>query len=281
MTDHPEGTARRRALSKDAIDLLQAVARRVEVARRLEFGAGEAVLRSIVDATVALFQAEASSIALHDSAEDRLVFRVAAGEHGQGVVGRSVPSGEGLVGYVFTTGQALAISDVAADPRFGRSFSEQTAYVPKGIVAVPLIDREGTIGVLEVLDKLDGLPFTLRDIEVAGVFAAQATVAIRASRVERETGELLGSVLRGILGDETAGAETRNEARPSPVDELVSAAVVGLDGRDDGRLWALADQVARLRRVDPGSVELVTEILGALARRADRDRSVGGRFRTR
>ena len=260
------------ALSTSAMEALQAVARRVEVARRLEFGAGEAVLRSIVDATVALFQAEASSIALYDPVEDRLVFRVAAGEHGQGVVGLSVPSGEGLVGYVYTTGQALALSDVVNDARFGRTFAEQTSYVPRAIVAVPLLDDEGTIGVLEVLDKRDLSPFTLRDIELASVFAAQATVAIRASRVERETAELLGSVLRGLLGD---------EAKPAPVAELVAKAVAGLTGDDDGRLWALADQVARLRRVDPGRIELVTEIIDALGRQAERDRAVGDRFRSR
>lgn len=260
------------ALSTSAMEALQAVARRVEVARRLEFGAGEAVLRSIVDATVALFQAEASSIALYDPVEDRLVFRVAAGQHGQGVVGLSVPSGEGLVGYVYTTGQALALSDVVNDARFGRTFAEQTSYVPRAIVAVPLLDDEGTIGVLEVLDKRDLSPFTLRDIELASVFAAQATVAIRASRVERETAELLGSVLRGLLGD---------EAKPAPVAELVAKAVAGLSGDDDGRLWALADQVARLRRVDPGRIELVTEIIDALGRQAERDRAAGDRFRSR
>lgn len=267
-----EGAPRDGVLSNSAIDALQAVARRVEVARRLEFGAGEAVLRSIVDTTVALFQAEASSIALYDPAEDRLVFRVAAGEHGQGVVGLSVPPGEGLVGYVYTTGQALALSDVVNDARFGRTFAAQTEYVPRSIVAVPLLDGEGTIGVLEVLDKIDLSPFTLRDIELASVFAAQATVAIRSSRVERETAELLGSVLRGLLGD---------DAEPATVDELLAAAVSGLAGEDDGRLWALADQVARLRRVDPGRLELVTEIIDALARQAERDRVATERFRSR
>lgn len=268
-SDHASGGP---ALSDSAIEALQAVARRVDIARRLEFGAGEAVLRSVVDATVALFQAEASSIALYDPAEDRLVFRVAAGEHGQGVVGRSVPSGEGLVGYVYTTGQALALSDVVNDARFGRTFAEETNYVPRSIVAVPLLDDEGTIGVLEVLDKRDQSPFTLRDIEVASVFAAQATVAIRSSRVERETAELLGSVLSGLFGDGPGSGA---------IPELVATAVAGLAGDDDGRLWALADQVARLRRADPGRIELVTEILEALGRQAERDRPGGGRFRAR
>ena len=266
------GEPRDGRLSDNAVEALRAVARRVEVARRLESGAGEAVLRSIVDATVAIFRSEASSLALYDPSADRLVFRVAAGAQGQRVVGLSVPATDGLVGYVFTTGQALALSDVANDARFGRAFAEQTDYVPRSIVAVPLVDEEGPLGVLEVLDKRDGSQFNLHDIELATVFAAQATVAIRASRVERETAQLLGSVLNGLLGD---------EAESGSIDELVAAAVADLAGDDEGRLWALADQVARLRRVAPGQIELVTEIIELMARRADRDRAVGNRFRSR
>ena len=260
------------SLSVDAVEALQAIASRVEVARRLESGAGQAVLRSIVDATVALLGAGAASIALYEAVDDRLVFRVAAGEHGQGVIGLSVPSGEGLVGYVFTTGQALALKDVASDSRFGRRFAEQTEYVPRSIVAVPLQDESGTIGVLEVLDKRDGTTFTMDDIELASVFAMQATVAIRASRVERDTSQLLTSVLGGLLGD---------QAREGAVPELVSTAVAELGSSDDGRLWALADQVARLRRADPDQVDLVADILETLAQRAEGSRSSGSRSRSR
>ena len=256
------------ALSTAVLEALQAIASRVEVAGRLETGAGEVVLRSIVEATVGLVGAEASSVALYDAATERLVFRVAAGEHGEGVIGLSVPSGEGLVGYVFTTGQAIALADVANDARFGRSFAEKTAYVPRSIVAVPLQDEEGTIGVLEVLDRRDGSPFSMADVEIASVFARQATVAIRASRVERDTAQLLAAVLRGLLGEDpddlTVGA-------------LVSGAVAELGRSDDGRLWALADLVARLRRADPAQVDLVADILEALVRRAEGNRSIGTR----
>ena len=47
---------------------LEEVALRAAAAGRLEPPRGEAVLRSVVDATVALFDAEAASIAIHDAA---------------------------------------------------------------------------------------------------------------------------------------------------------------------------------------------------------------------
>jgi hypothetical protein len=248
-----------------ARDALAAIGRRAEIARRLELGGTEAVLRSIVEAAVLLFDAEAASLALFDAPRNVLVFRVAAGAQGQGVVGLEIPPDRGLVGYVFSTGQALAISDVARDPRFGRSFAEQTQYVPRSIVAVPLLDDRGTTGVLEVLDKRSEATFSLRDVELASAFARQAAVAIRASRVERDVAALLGEVLGALAGD---------EAPPDGVEALVAAAVAEVGGPDDP-LWPLVEQIAALRRATPDQVELVGALLAVLVRQAERGAGAG------
>jgi len=260
------GLADRKAtlLSAEALELLRSIALRAEVARRIETGGAKAVLRSVVEATVALFEAEAASIALYDAASDRLVFEVAAGDQGQGVIGVAIKPDQGIAGYVFTTGQALALSDVANDPRFGRTVAESTAYVPRSLVAVPLVDEHGTIGVLEVLDKRSQAAFSLQDIELAGVFARQAAVAISASRVERD----LSSLLRATLVDL---APRDGQPSSAVLDEVVAAATAGLDREDESRLWALVEQVARVRRADPAALELVSDLLEALARQAERD----------
>jgi hypothetical protein len=240
---------------------LESVAARAAVAGRLEPPAGEAVLRSVAEATVTLFDAGAASIALHDAASDRLVIRVAAGTAGAGAVGLAMGSSDGIVGYVFTTGQPLAVSDVAADPRFDRSAAEGTGYVPRSILAVPLVDDGGTIGVLEVLDRRGDDGFGLRDIELAAVFARQATVAIRAGRVERDTATLLRSALVSLGGGD------------GPIAEELEGAITDIARQLDdetGRLWTLADAVGRARRASPEQVGLVIEILDALARRSAR-----------
>jgi GAF domain-containing protein len=251
--------------SQASLELLAAIAARAEAAGRLEPPGGAAVLRSIVEATVVLFDAEAASIALFDPATDRLVFRVAAGAQGQGVVGVSIAPHEGVAGYVFSTGQPIAIVDVAADPRFGASTAEQTGYVPRSILAVPLLDDEASLGVLEILDRRSGEGFGLRDVELAGVFARQATVAIRATRLERDTATLLRDGLRALVEDGAAASDA------AAIDELVAAATARLAGEDDP-VWALADRVARLRAADPGQVTLLADLLDVLVRRAERPR---------
>jgi GAF domain-containing protein len=247
--------------------ILEAIAVRVETARRLEAGGGDAVLRSIVEATVTLFQANAASIALHDPATNRLVFRVAAGEQGAGVLGLAIPTDQGLAGYVFSTGQALAISDVATDARFGRAFAERTGYVPTSIVAVPLVDEEATIGVLQVLDKREASSFSLRDVELAGVFARQAAIAISASRVERDTATLLTAVARGLAGE--PGAAEALSGAPGP-NAIVDAAGAALAEGDRTGLWALVDAIARVRAADPAQMDLVADLLDVLADHAER-----------
>jgi GAF domain-containing protein len=252
------------------VPTLHAVAVRVEAARRLVPPAGTAVLRSIVEATAALFGAEAASLALHDPATGRLVFQVAAGEQGQAVVGLAIGSSEGVAGYVFSTGQPLALSDVARDARFGREAAEQTGYVPRSLIAVPLVDDVGILGVLEVLDKRGDGAFDLRDVELATVFARQATVAIRASRIERDTAALLRAVLVAVDG--AAPADPAADPEGAALDAIIAAEVARLDADGDDPLWAIADEIARLRTTDPGQLELVRDLLAVLVRRAERGR---------
>ena len=222
-------------------------------------GAEQALLQSIVNATVTLFDAEASSIALFESDPDRLEFRVAAGARGAGVIGLSVPPTQGIAGYVFSSGQALALSDVASDPRFDRATAQRTGYVPRSIAAVPLLDDQRTLGVLQVLDKRGTPTFTLRDMELLAVFAGQAATAINAARVQRDLGRLLQGVLARLAEEELT---------PEQVEALVGEATRGLDDDPDTPFWRLVDEVLTLRSLGERELLLVAEILGALARHA-------------
>ncbi len=248
------------APSNAALRALQAAARRSAVGRRLQGDVEQVLLQSIVDATVALFDAEASSIAIFERDPERLEFRVAAGEQGAGAIGLSVPPSQGIVGYVFSTGQALALSDVLSDPRFDRRTAEKRGYVPRSIAAVPLIDGQVAVGVLQVLDKRSSPTFSLRDMELLAVFARQAAAAINASRVQRDTTLLIREVLRSIAGD----------ADDAAIEVLVGAATDGLDRDDEAPFWRLVEQVSRLRGMSDRELGLVGDILDVVARYSGR-----------
>ncbi|HEX9350644.1 MAG TPA: GAF domain-containing protein [Gaiellaceae bacterium] len=161
------------------------------------------LLQSIVDVARAIFNAKASSIFLYDEGTDELVFEAVAGEGAETLVGQRFPSSTGVAGWVLVTRQPLVIEDVTEDPRFSKDVAESTGYVPKGLMAVPLLHDEQSLGVLEVLDRPQRAQFSLVEMDLLGLFANQAAIALsllqrarRAEAVLGESGEEAGIVAR-------------------------------------------------------------------------------------
>ena len=136
------------------------------------------LLQSIVEVARAIFHAKASSVFLLDEQADELVFEAVAGEGSESLVGQRFPSSTGIAGFVLVSRQPLVIEDVLADPRFSRETAESTGFVPKGLMAVPLLHEENVLGVLEVLDRPTDGRFTLAEMELLGLFASQAAIAL-------------------------------------------------------------------------------------------------------
>ena len=138
----------------------------------------QGLLQSVVEVARAIFRAQASSIFLLDEETDELVFEAVAGEGADTLRGRRFPSSTGVAGWVLVARQPLVIENVGEDPRFGREAAESTGYVPKGLMAVPLLYEERALGVLEVLDRPQDARFSLAEIELLGLFANQAAIAL-------------------------------------------------------------------------------------------------------
>lgn len=255
--------------SSAALEALAAVARRLAAAGRLAPTGDDDLLRAIARTAATVLDAQAASIALHDAETGRLIFVAAAGPAAGDVVGLAIDAAAGIAGYAFSTGQPLAVANVAADPRFDRTVAEATGYVPGTILATPLSDDEGTVGVLEILDRRGGT-FSLRDIETATVLAAEATAAVRVGRRQRDAAALL----RGALA--TVASEGPDAGLgPEEIDALVTSALATTPTDPDDPIWRLADRLARLRDIDPESTELAVDWLDALLRRGRRGRGIG------
>jgi GAF domain-containing protein len=136
------------------------------------------LLRSIVDVARAIFGAKASSIMLLDADTEELVFAAVSGEGERELVGRRFPASTGVAGWVLSSRTPLVLEDVQSDPRHARDFAEDTGYVPKGLMAVPLLDEELALGVLQVLDRPQRSRFSLQEMELLGLFAGQAAIAL-------------------------------------------------------------------------------------------------------
>ena len=171
-----------------------------------------ALLSSIVEVARAIFKAKASSIFLLDEGTDELVFEAVAGEGSDTLVGRRFPSSTGIAGFVLVSRQPLVIEDVVRDPRFSRETAESTGFVPKGLMAVPLLHEERALGVLEVLDRPRDARFTLAEMELLGLFANQAAIALDLlQRARRARSTLAGEGDLAVLARVAAALERQHE----------------------------------------------------------------------
>jgi GAF domain-containing protein len=148
------------------------------------------LLESIISAARGIFQAAACSLALLDEEQEHLIFHVASGAGADQVVGMRVPASQGIAGWVITSGQPIAISDVARDPRFAADAAQSTGYVPRSILAMPLETDRQMLGVISVLDR-DEDRDTSADMELLSIFSRQAALAIENSRVFGNLGRTL------------------------------------------------------------------------------------------
>lgn len=151
-----------------------------------------ALLAAIVEVARSIFGAKASSILLLDDETEELVFEAVVGEGEDSLLGTRFPAGKGIAGWVLATRTPLVIEDVQRDPRFAKDVAEDTGYVPSGLMAAPLLHEERALGVLSVLDRPEQSLFSLQEMELLGLFANQASIAVDLLLKARKAERLLG-----------------------------------------------------------------------------------------
>ena len=184
-----------------------------------------ALLRSIVEVARAIFSAKAASIFLHDEEADELVFEAVAGEGSDSLVGMRFPSSTGIAGWTLVTRQPLVIEDLRQDPRFSREQAESTGYVPEAMMSVPLLHDERALGVLQVLDRSQAVEFSLGHMELLGLFANQAAIALDLLQRARHARSVLTESGReaGVIARVASALEDLDEAQREPALRLLAA----------------------------------------------------------
>jgi GAF domain-containing protein len=220
---------------------------------------GNELLQTVVEAAARLFGAAASSIALLDVEQQMLEFRVATGAGAKEVVGMRIPMSQGIAGYVVMTGQPIAVSSVQEDPRFARETARKTGYVPRSILAMPLLYGDRPIGVIEVLDKIDAASFGMQDMELLGIFARQAAIAIRASMHQQHLSQALLAGIRRLVEGSAPPALSEVERVLTETEEPGGAT----------QILALADILGSVSELGPAEREVCLKILTTFAEYAE------------
>lgn len=141
------------------------------------------LLKNILENAVSILNSEAGSLFLVDEQTDEMIFQVTVGPVASNLVGQRLPAGTGFVGKAVISRQPVIINDVQASIGYNPATDKQTGYVTKAILAVPMEVKDRVIGVIEIINKKDGLPFITEDQNLLSAFAGQAAVAIENARL--------------------------------------------------------------------------------------------------
>jgi signal transduction histidine kinase len=142
------------------------------------------LLNRIIDVARDISEANAASILLYDSVAHQLYFQVATNMDPL-MRGLAVPM-DSIAGWIITNRQPLRIADVSKDKRHFNTVAKTIGYDAQNLIGVPLITKNKVIGVLEVLNKLDG-EFTETDQDMLTAIGAQAAIAIENTRLFQQS----------------------------------------------------------------------------------------------
>lgn len=156
------------------------------------------VLVMVLDQAMETLQAEAGTLWLFTEDGTELLPLVARGPKGDALKGLRLKRGEGLAGKVADSMEPVLVSDVTKDPRWASRFDDATGFVTRSILCVPMINKDKSIGCLQLVNKLGGQLFSERDLRLSMSLAGQSAVVIENSQLYSRLDLLLTSLIRTL-----------------------------------------------------------------------------------
>jgi putative nucleotidyltransferase with HDIG domain len=130
--------------------------------------------------------ASAASVLLVNEEGKELYFEVAQGRAQKSLKKMKLTVNSGISGWVARNGKPLIVNNVKMDKRFNKNIDKVTGFVTKSILAAPLVSERSIIGVIEVLNKVNGKGFKKQDLEVLVALAPTAAIAISNARLHQK-----------------------------------------------------------------------------------------------
>lgn len=162
----------------------------------------DVVLDQIARSAATVMRAEASSVLMYDRRRNRLIFAAAAGAQGGKLIGKEFDAALGIAGRVLQTSRPLCIADVSRSPDFYGGIDEQMDFQTRNLIAAPMVHKSETIGVVEVLNRVNGGTFEEPDVRLLETFANLAACGARNAQahesLRKENLALRGSVLGDV-----------------------------------------------------------------------------------
>lgn len=156
-------------------------------------------IENLLKISAAEINSEEASVLVRDGDQGDLRFLSAIGKVADHLKTLKVPAGKGIAGFVFSSGQPMALTDVGEEDSFYAEVDKQTGYSTETILATPLRHDGEIIGVLEYVNRVGEPPYepyTSAEMDKVALFAeavASLVNAYESAKLFQELGDKMMS----------------------------------------------------------------------------------------
>lgn len=192
-------------------------------------------IESLLRQAAATMDSDEASVLVRDGNKGGLKFLTAIGEVADKLMKMKIPPGKGIAGFVFSSGQPMAVADVAQEETFYAEVDKKTGYSTQTILATPLrVDGE-LIGVLEFVNRVGEPPFepfTPDEMDKAAHYAEAIATLVDAHEVSCLIETLFVRMVESVKNKETVDEKELKrwlrEVRTAPEHRDMMAMAVAL-----------------------------------------------------
>jgi diguanylate cyclase (GGDEF)-like protein len=171
----------------DDLHRLEVIAREVSARADPEALAHDAEgLRALLASVAAAVPSAAASLLLYAPGGRELVFTASRTLQAGVIDGVRMRADQGIAGWVARNRQALRLDDATKDPRYYPGIEARTHFTPRSMLCVPMLSKDTLLGVIQVINKIDGTSFTAEDLRLAQTLADHAAIAIENASLYRQ-----------------------------------------------------------------------------------------------
>jgi diguanylate cyclase (GGDEF)-like protein len=161
-------------------------------------------MRALLATVAAAVPSEASSLLLFDPKGNELVFTASRTLQSGVIDGLRLHCDQGIAGWVARHRQAVRLDDATKDPRYYAGIETHTHFTPRSMLCVPMLSKDTLLGVIQVINKIDGTSFTEDELRLAQSLADHAAIAIENASLYRK------AFIASITDDLTGLGNTRH-----------------------------------------------------------------------
>jgi len=148
------------------------------------------IYQVVMEKVSSLLKPSAWSLLIVDEAAQELCFEIAVSPVADKLRGLRFPLGEGIAGFVVQQGEPLLVADVNQNEHFCEKVGENTGFLTKSIVCVPLKAQGEVLGVIQLLNSMEQGQFGDRDLRILSTIADFTAIAIENARLVDKVKEL-------------------------------------------------------------------------------------------